>query len=332
VALSTPSVPAPGAGIPATPPAPQVLKNSTPAPGTAPRRAGGPAGLSADAFPLAILLGIPLAITVWGLPYYAGSLATRVRSPLHALLRPSGTIGLALGIAAFSLFLFLWLYPLRKKFRSLAWAGPVAGWLRLHSLAGLSIPLLAAVHAGWRFDGLIGLGYLAMLLVALSGVVGRYLYTHIPRSRNGVELNREEAANERRALLTEIAAATGRDPRRIEQALSVDARAYEGLNPLHTLLRMAADDVDRRRVLRTLRAEWRRPAADVPPLDPRALARALRLARREITLTQQVRMLEASRRVFGLWHVAHRPFAITALLAVLVHVIVAIVVGGVGRM
>jgi hypothetical protein len=43
-----------------------------------------------------------------------------------------------------------------------------------------------------------------------------------------------------------------------------------------------------------------------------------------------VRMLEGTRKVFGYWHVAHRPFAITALLAVLVHVVVAVVVGGVG--
>jgi hypothetical protein len=41
-------------------------------------------------------------------------------------------------------------------------------------------------------------------------------------------------------------------------------------------------------------------------------------------------MLEATRRVFGYWHVAHRPFAVTALLAVLIHVVVAMTIGGVG--
>ena len=190
--------------------------------------------------------------------------------------------------------------------------------------------MLAAAHAGWRFDGLIGLGYLSMLLVALSGVIGRYLYTHIPRSRTGLELGRDEAASERRALLTEIAIATGRDPRRIEQALAVDAGSYRGLNPFQTLLRMIQDDFARGRVLRALRAEWERPVAGGPPPDRKALARALRLARREIAIAQQVRMLDASRHVFGLWHVAHRPFAITALIAVIVHVVVAMWIGGIG--
>jgi hypothetical protein len=64
-------------------------------------------------------------------------------------------------------------------------------------------------------------------------------------------------------------------------------------------------------------------------LDGAALASALRLARRELQYTQQLRALDATRRLFAWWHVAHRPFALTALLAVLVHVVVAIWVGGV---
>jgi hypothetical protein len=303
------------------------LPGKKPAP--RPHTGHGPATLWADRFPLLLLLGAPVAITLWGLHYYLSPLGARVRNPLHPLLRPSGTIGLALGIAAFSLFLFLWLYPLRKKLRWLAWMGPLGTWLRLHSLAGLAIPVLAAAHAGWRFDGLIGLGYFAMLVVALSGIVGRYLYVHIPRSRNGLELGREEIVAERRALLTEIAVATGRDPRRIEQALALDPRPYHGLNPFQTLARMARDDFSRVRVLRTLRAEWGTPAPGTAPVDPGALDRALQLARREIAIGQQVRMLETSRRLFGLWHVAHRPFAITALLAVVIHVIVAFAVGAV---
>jgi hypothetical protein len=45
--------------------------------------------------------------------------------------------------------------------------------------------------------------------------------------------------------------------------------------------------------------------------------------------SQQMRALEATRRVFAWWHVAHRPFALTALFAILVHVVVAVWVGGV---
>jgi hypothetical protein len=252
-----------------------------------------------------------------------------VRHALHGLLRPSGPLGIGLGIVAFAMFVFLWLYPLRKTVRWLAWTGSVGAWLRVHIAAGLAVPIFAAVHAGWRFDGLIGLGYFAMLLVAMSGIVGRYLYTRIPRGRTGAELGREEVANERRRLITEIALATRRDPLMVERALAVDVGSFQGLGPFATVRRMIADDVERARAVRRLRDSWRRPGAGQAPVDPRALARALALARRELALAQQARILDATRSVFGLWHVVHRPFAFTALIAVGVHVVVALLVGAV---
>jgi hypothetical protein len=295
-------------------------------------RAAGTAGprTPSDWLPLAILAGIPLAASAMCWKYYVMGPAERLRDPLHAMLRPSGPLGLAFGIAGFAAFLFMWLYPLRKKFPRFAFAGSLAGWLRVHTLAGLSLPLMLAVHAGWRFSGLIGLGYLSMVVVVLSGIVGRYLYRRIPHSRSGLDLSLDDVSSERRALLTDIAVATGLEPAAVERALAVDTRSYQGLGLLKTLARMIDDDLARSRAVRALRHEWSHPRAGRPALDRETLARTLMLARREMALRQQMRMLDATRRLFGYWHVAHRPFAITALLAVVIHVIVAVVVGGVG--
>ena len=296
----------------------------------APKPVRKPAGRShADAIAIVISCVAPLALTAWGWRYYALSFAGRLRSPLHALLKPSGPVGLALGVGGLALFLFMWLYPFRKSVKWLAWTGPLGAWMRVHVVAGLAIPLIVAVHAGWRFDGLIGLGYLSMFVVSLSGIVGRYLYIHIPRRRNGLEMSMEEVANERRTIITTIAAASGLVPAEVERRLAVDARPYEGLDPLRTLLRMVRDDFSRGRVLRELQRELSAPRAGGTPLDSGQLRETLRLARQELRLSQQVRMLEATRRVFGFWHVAHRPFAITALIAVVVHVVVAVMFGGV---
>jgi hypothetical protein len=168
-----------------------------------------------------------------------------------------------------------------------------------------------------------------MVVVCLSGLVGRYLYAHIPRHRNGVELGREEVASERRALLTRIAAATGLSPADVERALALDTRPYAGLDPVRTVARMIRDDWARVRTLRRLRREWSRTVSG-RHLGAEATAETLRLARREMALHQQSRVLETTQRLFGYWHVAHRPFAVTALAAVLVHVVVAMVIGGVG--
>jgi hypothetical protein len=319
--------PDPIEGATGAPAGPRPQAAPRPAPAAAARRRSGQAG---DIVAIVVSCLTPLAVTAWGWHYYTQSFGGRLRDPLHALLKPSGAVGLGFGIAGLALFLFMWLYPFRKAAKWLAWTGQLGSWMRVHIVAGLAIPLIVAVHAGWRFDGLIGMGYLSMFVVSLSGIVGRYLYVHIPRSRNGLEMSMEEVSGERRALITNIAASTGLVPAEVERRLSVSVRPYDGLDPARTLWRMFTDDLERGRQLRKLELELSRPRAGAGTLSRGELRETMKLARRELALSQQVRMLEGTRKVFGYWHVAHRPFAITALLAVLVHVVVAVVVGGVG--
>jgi len=285
------------------------------------RRARPP--LAAQRWPISVILGVLVVLNAAGASYYRLPMAERVRSPLHSWLRPAGLVGQSAGIAALLIFLFLWLYPLRKKYRALAFTGSVARWLDVHILAAIGLPLLVAVHASWRFDGLVGLGYFAMLVVCASGVIGRYLYVRIPRSRSGVESSREEIAIERRTLITEIAAATRLDPFVVERTLSVSGGSGGGV--WRTLAHLVSDDVTRWRLTRALR--HRLAGATGAGLDKATLDRVVQLASREISLAQQLRMLDATQRVFGYWHVAHRPFAVTALFAVCVHVAVVVALG-----
>lgn len=264
-------------------------------------------------------------INVLGLPYYRLPLAERVRSPVHALLRPSGLVGQSAGILAIAIFFFLWLYPLRKKFRWLAFTGSIAKWLDIHILAAIGLPLLVAIHASWRFEGVVGLGYYAMLVVCASGVVGRYLYVRIPRSQSGVASTREEVAAERRKLITEIAATTGLDPFSVEQTLAVGGR-NESHGISRTLFHLLSDDITRWRLKRALRRRLRKVKGG-RTLDKSVIARVVALASREISLAQQLRMLDATKRIFGYWHVLHRPFAFTSLVAVVIHVAVVVAVG-----
>lgn len=262
------------------------------------------------------------AITVYGLPYFRLPVAERLRHPLHLWLKPSGHVGQAAGLVAFSLFAFLYLYPVRKRFRALAFLGRLDRWLDVHIVAGLAVPAVAALHAGWRFSGLIGLGYLSMLLVSLSGIVGRYLYTRIPRGRSGVELSLEAVETRRRVLSRRIARIAGVDPREIEATFASALELHVGGGTLATLRGLFKDDLVRWRSIRRLRKQWDRSS-----VESSALREALRLARRQIALTQQMRMLDATHRIFRLWHVVHRPFSITAFVAVAIHVAVAVSLG-----
>lgn len=268
-----------------------------------------------------------ILINVTGAPYYLAPLAVRVRHPFHQWLRPTGFIGQPLGFLAITLFLFLWLYPIRKKYTDrLAFTGKLSTWLSWHVAAGLLVPWIAATHAGWRFTGLIGLGYLAMFIVYLSGLVGRYLYTRIPRRIDGLEMSRDEATSERERLLFELTAETGLPPDEVRRLLAPGIEEGQRLGVIATVGRMIADDFARRRAARRLIARVARDGGLVSQ-DRQAMRHVLRLARREMALSQQVRMLDATQRLFGYWHAAHKPFAVTALLAVLAHVGVAVALG-----
>lgn len=320
LASSRPSQPAPA--VRGTP-APAARRSG---PSASPPPSGAPGGRKKDS-----LTGVLLAVTVLlsgtiaGSSYYFAPLAERARSPLHPWLRPSGYIGQTAGIVAFAIFIFLWLYPVRKRFRWLAWTGVMARWLDVHVAVALVLPILTAIHASWRFTGVIGLGFWSMMVVCASGVVGRYLYVHIPRRADGLELTAEEIAAERKDLMARIAATSGLAGAQVEAVLRSDPSPMEGKGLLGTLRLMVRDDFARRRAARALRRICAQRAGS--RLDRKALRVVLQLANREMALTQQARMLEAIHDVFRFWHVAHRPFAVAALAAVTLHVAVVVFMG-----
>lgn len=267
-------------------------------------------------------LGLLALVALAGIPYYTAPLGERLRHPLHAWFRPSGYVGQAAGLATFAGFLFMWLFPLRKRFRKVEWLGPVPRWLDVHIGVGLVLPLLGAVHAGFRVGGLIGLGYVAMLIVCASGVVGRYLYVRIPRSRSGVEMGLSEVAAHQRGLLAEIAEVTGLTVVDVQEILRVDnAPVRAGI--ARTFAQMIRDDLARGRAVRRLRHRVMVRGGS----DAKVIRKVAILARREMALSQHARLLDTTQAIFRYWHAAHRPFAITAFIAVTIHVVVVIAVG-----
>jgi hypothetical protein len=75
---------------------------------------------------------VVLAIAGYGYDYYTLGTAQRPFSPKHELLRPSGTIGIKLGMLGVLLFFLIYLYPLRKKWGWLARQGNSRHWLHFH--------------------------------------------------------------------------------------------------------------------------------------------------------------------------------------------------------
>src|ERR1019366_6159983 len=134
-----------------------------------------------------------IALCVYGLSYYILPADARPLSPRHDALKPSGRIGNALGIVGGVLFLLMYLYPLRKRWRWLSMKGKTKNWLDYHILMGLVGPVLITFHSSFKLSGVAGCAYWCMIAVVLSGIVGRYLYGRIPRKLGAVEMSVDEA-------------------------------------------------------------------------------------------------------------------------------------------
>ncbi len=94
----------------------------------------------------------------------------------------SSWVGHGIGIAGFVLMLMTaTLYSLRKLRRDASW-GSTASWLRFHMVTGLVGPYMVLLHTAMRFHGFAGLTMLLTVIVVASGLVGRFLYTRVPRA------------------------------------------------------------------------------------------------------------------------------------------------------
>lgn len=95
-------------------------------------------------------------------------------------LTPEDGLGYQLGIAGAVMMLVLLLYPLRKKLSVLGRIGRVSHWFKLHMLLGILGPVLILFHSNFQLGSTnSSIALIAMLTVAISGLIGRQIYTRI---------------------------------------------------------------------------------------------------------------------------------------------------------
>lgn len=116
----------------------------------------------------------------------------------------SELFGHTIGIIGFIMMLMTeTLYSLRKRSRSVRW-GRMSSWLQFHIFTGLVGPFMVLLHTSWKFNGLAGVTTLLTVIIVLSGFVGRYIFTRIPRTLDGLEIEgtlSQEALKQARRLL-----------------------------------------------------------------------------------------------------------------------------------
>ena len=261
---------------------------------------------------------ITLALALYGLPYYILSPALRLLSPRHPSLKPSGTLGEGLGIAGTVMLLLIYLYPLRKRWKWLARKGKTKNWLDYHILMGLAAPVLITFHSSFKFGGVAGLAYWSMIAVVVSGIVGRYLYSRIPRKLGAVELSLDEMEAMRADLTAQIETQNLLTREELADLLVLpSADEVQRLPLLQALWQVCSLDVRRWIAIRRLR---RRAATHVH--NHQDLRAILDVVRNQASLSKDVLFLSKMRQLFHLWHVVHRPFSWALAILAILHIFV----------
>jgi hypothetical protein len=118
---------------------------------------------------------------------------------------PAGEVfGHVMGIIGFVFMLMTeTLYSLRKRSRTVKW-GKLSNWLQFHIFTGLVGPYMVLLHSSWKFNGIAGITTLFTIIIVVSGFIGRYIFTRIPRTLDGLEIESglsQEALKQARRLL-----------------------------------------------------------------------------------------------------------------------------------
>src|ERR1039458_9298004 len=261
---------------------------------------------------------ITVALAVHGLPYYLLSSAHRVISPHHAELKPSGTLGKALGIAGTVMLLLIYLYPLRKKWKWLAKKGKTKNWLDYHILMGLAAPVLITFHSAFKLRGIAGLAYWSMIAVVISGIVGRYLYNRIPRKLGEAEMSLDEMEKLKAELTVQIEAQNVLSRDELNRLLVLPSTdEVQRLPLLKALWLVISLDVRRWIAIGRLRLD---AAAHVK--NHRDLLAILGVVKKQAALSKDVLFLSKIRQLFRLWHIVHRPFSYALAILAVLHIFV----------
>jgi hypothetical protein len=275
-----------------------------------------------------------LYLALHGWTYYVLGLEERPFSPLHAELRSSGPIGIRLGLLGVFMFGILFLYPLRKRWRWLATIGTTRRWLDFHVVMGITAPIIISFHSSFKFHGLAGLAYWIMVSVALSGFIGRYVYAQIPRGLNSAKITLEELRAQAGQLAEALEGQKMLTPQDLALLLRLpSADEIRRMSLLSMFRSMSGEDIARflrvarlrRRFL--TRSEILLTAGGVFASKHSDLEAVISAARRHAWLVAKMAFLHRTERIFHLWHVVHRPFSLSFVALVLVHVSVILLLG-----
>ena len=258
-------------------------------------------------------------LAVHGWDYYLLSRAARLASPLHETLRPAGRWGHGVGIVATAFMLLNFLYPVRKRSRLLSGVGSIRGWLDFHMFVGFMSPLVIAFHAAFQSNNMLATGTAgALLIVVLTGIIGRFIYGLVPSDGGkALELSEVNARWERLRNRLQPMIDASDDPALLHRMFDAAARPPRRGSLLAYLLSLPFAAVLLRLRLLRARLHLDRPAYR------EFRAGAVLLAR----LRVQIGFYKSFKKLLSGWRLFHASLAGFLVIAIAAHIAVSVYLG-----
>ena len=221
--------------------------------------------------------------------------------------------GHTLGVFGFLLMLMTeTLYSLRKRSRKARW-GRMASWLQFHIFTGLVGPYMVLLHSSWKFNGAAGVLMLMTVVIVLSGFVGRYIYTAVPRTADGIEIETEELQQQISATAALLQSwFTTRPELAPMMARLLGGTGASSLGSTLVLGRSRFGWQDR--------LSWWFTSQRMEPEVRREGRQLIALLRRQRLLRRQMASLAAARRMLAIWHTIHIPIGLGLFSLAFVHI------------
>lgn len=237
--------------------------------------------------------------------------------------------GYAFGILGGVMMLLLLIYPLRKRWRAISGWLSVKFWFRLHMIFGVMGPVLIMMHSSYRLGSMNGrVALFSMLLVAFSGLFGRYFYRRLHYGLYGKRATFASLRADSDAIDAKLGPQFKLKPSVQQMLMDYEQRALKVPGNLLTsvihlftmrfqaarLYHVAIHSLNRKLLAAGQHKMWSRSKVR------REQQRMRHLLISHRRLLRQIHELHFFERLFSFWHLLHLPLFIMMIVTGFVHV------------
>jgi len=225
-------------------------------------------------------------------------------------------VGYWIGWIGTGSMLAMHVYSIRKRVRALSGWGKLSTWLHVHIFLGLQGALLVCFHSAHlaTLRNISGATILGVLVVVVSGMFGRYLFSFLPKGISGERLTALQIEKE----LAELEPQFKLSAQPAIEAAMTELSAKSKVTGRLGLAGLVAEDVRTRRALRHLESAARSIVRADGNTD---LEYFISIVRRRAQLVRKLTVLETSEKLFRRWHFFHKPLTFLLLGAVVLHIV-----------